>query len=201
MATDSTTTPDVEAGGAPKGAIVLLARFMFASIFLLAAPDHFSKHTIAYAAAQGLPLASVAVPLSGIIALAGGLSIFFGYRTKFGSWLIVLFLVPVTVVMHKFWGSDGPKDRPGADDHVYEERVDARRSIVHFTVRSGTVQSRRPTLALNAATDMSDGIQGFVMTGAFAIYSATLGGANQSWGVQHERSSCGWKQLVVVQHC
>lgn len=109
MATDSTTTPDVEAGGAPKGAIVLLARFMFASIFLLAAPDHFSKHTIAYAAAQGLPLASVAVPLSGIIALAGGLSIFFGYRTKFGSWLIVLFLVPVTVVMHKFWGVTDPR--------------------------------------------------------------------------------------------
>ncbi len=76
---------------------------------MLAAPDHFSKHTIAYAAAQGLPLASVAVPLSGIIALAGGLSIFFGYRTKFGSWLIVLFLVPVTVVMHKFWGVTDPR--------------------------------------------------------------------------------------------
>jgi putative oxidoreductase len=50
----------------------------------------------------------VAVPLSGLIALAGGLSILLGYRAKIGAWLIVLFLVPVTLMLHKFWGISDP---------------------------------------------------------------------------------------------
>jgi putative oxidoreductase len=87
---------------------VLLGRFFFALIFLLSGPNHFSKQTIAYAASQGVPLASVAVPLSGLIALIGGLSILLGYRAKIGAWLIVLFLVPVTFMLHKFWGISDP---------------------------------------------------------------------------------------------
>jgi putative oxidoreductase len=69
----------------------------------IAASNHFSKRTIAFAASQGVPLASVAVPLSGILALAGGLSILLGYRAKVGAWLIALFLIPVSLTMHKFW--------------------------------------------------------------------------------------------------
>jgi putative oxidoreductase len=87
---------------------VLLGRLFFVLIFLLSGPNHFSKQTIAYAASQGVPLASVAVPLSGLIALAGGLSILLGYHAKIGAWLIVLFLVPVTLMLHKFWGISDP---------------------------------------------------------------------------------------------
>ena len=71
-------------------------------------PNHFSPQTIAYAASQGVPLASIAVPLSGIIAMAGGLSILLVYRAKIGAWLIVLFLVPVTLMMHNFWTMHDP---------------------------------------------------------------------------------------------
>jgi putative oxidoreductase len=38
-----------------------------------------------------------------VLAIAGGLSILLGYRAKLGAWLIVLFLVPVSLMMHKFW--------------------------------------------------------------------------------------------------
>ena len=55
-----------------------------------------------------MPLASIAVPLSGIICLGGGLSIALGYRAKGGGWLIVLFLVPVTAMMHTFWAMADP---------------------------------------------------------------------------------------------
>jgi putative oxidoreductase len=85
------------------GPIALLGRFLFALIFLMSAPMHFSSQITAYAAAQGVPLASIAVPLSGVIALAGGLSILLGYRVKIGAWLIVLFLAAVTPMMHNFW--------------------------------------------------------------------------------------------------
>ena len=50
----------------------------------------------------------MAVPVSGLIAVAGGLSILVGYRAKLGAWLVVLFLVPVTLMMHKFWAVPDP---------------------------------------------------------------------------------------------
>ncbi len=81
----------------------LAGRILFSAIFILGALGHFSKQEIGYAAQQGVPLASVAVPLSGVIALAGGLSVLLGYRAKIGAWLLVLFLVPVTLLMHNFW--------------------------------------------------------------------------------------------------
>jgi len=108
MATGAPIPYSFKAKSVPQAATVLLGRFLYVLIFLMAAPRHFSKQTIAYATAQGVPLASVAVPLSGIIALAGGLSILLGYRAKIGAWLIVLFLVPVTLMMHKFWTVHDP---------------------------------------------------------------------------------------------
>jgi putative oxidoreductase len=102
-------TSSVSVEGA--GPIVLLGRFLFALIFLTAAPNHFSSQTIAYAASQGVPLASIAVPLSGVIALAGGLSILLGYRAKIGAWLLVLFLAAVTPMLHNFWTVTDPMMR------------------------------------------------------------------------------------------
>jgi putative oxidoreductase len=69
----------------------------------MSGPMHFTSPIIAYAASQGVPLASIAVPFTGLLALAGGLSILLGYRAKIGAWLIVLFLAGVTPMMHKFW--------------------------------------------------------------------------------------------------
>jgi putative oxidoreductase len=79
-------------------------RFLFAAIFLMSSVGHFSDKTIGYAVSQGVPLAQITVPASGLIALAGGLSILVGYKAKIGAWLLVLFLVPVTFMMHRFWG-------------------------------------------------------------------------------------------------
>ncbi|MCU1243299.1 MAG: hypothetical protein JWO71_4025 [Candidatus Acidoferrum typicum] len=91
-----------------QGAVVVLGRFLFVLIFLMIVPNHFSRQTIAFAASQGVPLASIAVPFSGVLAGVGGLSILLGYRAKLGAWLIVLFLVPVTLMMHKFWTVQDP---------------------------------------------------------------------------------------------
>jgi putative oxidoreductase len=109
MATDSIAiSKDVGATSFWHGAVVVLGRFLFALIFLMAGANHFSKQTIGYAASQGVPLASTAVPLAGVLAIAGGLSILLGYRAKLGAWFIVLFLVPVTFMMHKFWTVQDP---------------------------------------------------------------------------------------------
>jgi putative oxidoreductase len=98
-----------ELGTAVLSTVGLLGRIFYSAIFILSGPNHFKAATIGYAAAQGVPLASMAVPLSGIIALVGGLSIALGYRAKLGAWLIVLFLVPVTLMLHRFWGVSDPQ--------------------------------------------------------------------------------------------
>ena len=89
------------------GATVLAGRVLFSLIFIFAGLNHFSKQTIAFAASQGVPLASVAVPLSGVLAVVGGLSILLGYRARLGAWLIVLFLAGVTP-LHNFWAVHDP---------------------------------------------------------------------------------------------
>jgi putative oxidoreductase len=88
--------------------VVLLGRLLFGLIFILAGANHFAAQSITYAASKGVPLASITVPLSGVIALAGGLSILLGYRARTGAWLIVLFLACVTPMMHKFWAVTDP---------------------------------------------------------------------------------------------
>ena len=109
MATNSIAiSKDLEAISFWQGAVVVLGRFFFALIFLFAAPNHFTKQTIDFSASQGVPLAWIAVPLSGVVAIAGGLSILLGYRARLGAWLIVLFLIPVTLMLHKFWTVQDP---------------------------------------------------------------------------------------------
>jgi putative oxidoreductase len=88
--------------------IPLIGRIFFSLIFLRTAFSHFSDESIAYAASQNVPLASVLVPAAGILAILGGISIVLGYKAKLGAWLIVLFLVPVTIMMHNFWAIEEP---------------------------------------------------------------------------------------------
>src|ERR1700740_607923 len=87
--------------------VVFLGRLLFVLIFLMAGFTHFAKQTIGFAASQGVPMASVFVPLSGIVAMFGALSILLGFRAKLGAWLIVIFLIGVTP-LHKFWGIADP---------------------------------------------------------------------------------------------
>jgi putative oxidoreductase len=89
-------------------AISLLGRPLCSLIFVTAAPRHFSYEGIQHAADLGVPLAGILVPLSGFMALAGGLSIAVGYKTKWGAWTLVAFLVPVTFCMHAFWRLHDP---------------------------------------------------------------------------------------------
>ncbi len=90
---------------------IAAGRLLFALIFIFSSFGHFNEHTIAFAATKGLPLASILVPLSGIVELLGGLSILFGFRARIGAWLLVLFLVPVTFTFHQFWTVADPMAR------------------------------------------------------------------------------------------
>ncbi len=88
--------------------LVPIGRVLFSAIFLMSVPMHFAQATFDHASAQGVPLANVLVPLSGVLELVGAISLIIGYRARFGALLLALFLVPVTLTMHKFWGISDP---------------------------------------------------------------------------------------------
>jgi putative oxidoreductase len=90
------------------GIAALIGRILFSLIFIFSGISHFSHSTIEYAVSQGVPMASFLVPLSGALAIAGGLSIAVGYKARLGAVLIMLFLIPVTLSMHKFWTVTDP---------------------------------------------------------------------------------------------
>lgn len=105
-ATATLVTPTTASLGLPL--LVLAGRALYAAIFIIAGFGHFSSQTAAYAAQQGVPLAQLAVPLSGMIAILGGLSVLTGYHARVGAVLLVVFLVPVTLMLHNFWAVQDP---------------------------------------------------------------------------------------------
>jgi putative oxidoreductase len=88
--------------------LVPIGRVLFSILFILSGISHFSSQTIGYAANQGVPIASILVPLSGAMAVIGGLMVALGFRTRIGALLLILFLIPVTVMMHNFWAVSDP---------------------------------------------------------------------------------------------
>ncbi|HEY3171765.1 MAG TPA: DoxX family protein [Thermoanaerobaculia bacterium] len=88
--------------------VPLIGRILFTAIFLTSVSVNFSEQGIAYADAAGVPFPQVAVPLAGFLSLAGALSVLLGYRARGGAWLLVAFLVPVTLLMHAFWTVEDP---------------------------------------------------------------------------------------------
>src|SRR4051794_22637000 len=82
--------------------ILLVGRILFAQMFILASFGHFQTATIT-ALGSKVPYAEFLIPLSGAMALIGGVSVLLGYKAKVGAFLIALFLIPVTFMMHDFW--------------------------------------------------------------------------------------------------
>ena len=106
VSTPDTSLRDSAAPLAPSRSLDLLApigRVLIGLLFVLFGTGHFAAATIGYAAQSGVPFAGVLVPLSGAMAIAGGLGVALGYRTRLAALLLVAFLVPITFAMHAYW--------------------------------------------------------------------------------------------------
>jgi len=90
--------------------VVPIGRFLFSFIFIFSGiMNHFKSGTIEYATSSGVPMASILVPFSGLLAIVGGISIVLGYYARVGALCIIAFLVPVTLFMHAFWNVSDPQ--------------------------------------------------------------------------------------------
>jgi putative oxidoreductase len=119
---------------------VPLGRAGFAAVFLWFAPGDFSRQGIAWAGQQGVPLAGLLVPSAGLLSLAGGLSVLLGYRARLGAWLLILFLVPVTIMFQQFLGGEGPDDGADPAGIFPGQPVEAWRRVAHRAFRRRALQ-------------------------------------------------------------
>lgn len=86
--------------------VIIIGRILFAMAFVLFGINHLSKRKdmVGYAQMMKVPTPSLLVPLTGLMIIAGGLSIAFGFYARIGAILLVIFMVPTTFTMHQFWG-------------------------------------------------------------------------------------------------
>ncbi len=87
------------------GWLYLLGRILFAMIFVGSGLGHFMQlgKMTRYAAAKKLPAPTAIVLLTGLLMLAGGLSVLLGFWMEIGTWLLFFFLVLSGFSMHHFW--------------------------------------------------------------------------------------------------
>ena len=82
-------------------AIGITARILFTLIFFLSGITHFtSMQSYIDLMHPAIPFRAFWVMISAVVELAGAVMILFNYRPRLGAWLIVLFLLPVTIVVH-----------------------------------------------------------------------------------------------------
>lgn len=84
----------------------LIARILIAFIFLFEAYDSlkYFQHTKTVMASYGITWQPDLLLTATIFALfLGGTLILIGYRAGFGAFLVLLYWVPVTFIVHSFW--------------------------------------------------------------------------------------------------
>jgi uncharacterized membrane protein YphA (DoxX/SURF4 family) len=64
---------------------------------------------VGYAMYKGVPFPMLSIILASSLLLIGGMSILFGFRPMVGVSAVILFLVPVTLMMHNFWTIADPQ--------------------------------------------------------------------------------------------
>jgi len=85
--------------------VLVIARVLFGFLFLSSGINHFTKleSMTGYAKYKKLPAAKLGVLISGLMMVAGSLSIIFGYLADLGALLLFVFLIVATVIFHGFW--------------------------------------------------------------------------------------------------
>jgi putative oxidoreductase len=81
--------------------VVLLGRILFSLSFIAESFGHSPKETFAWAAQNGVPMASILVPIAWAFALIGGLSVLVGFKAKIGAWLLAVYTLCIIFVTTK----------------------------------------------------------------------------------------------------
>jgi putative oxidoreductase len=89
------------------GRILISVMFLISGFFKVGG----YAQMVGYATAIHLPMPGVAIAVAAAIELVCGLAILAGFKTRFASWLLFLYLIPVTYFFHNFWAVQGQEQQ------------------------------------------------------------------------------------------
>ncbi len=92
-----------------------LGRLFFGGYFIMGGYNHFAHLSImaGYTQSKGVPSPKPAVALTGILLLVGGVSTLLDFYPVVGLVALIVFLIPVTFLMHAFWKVQDPMAKMG----------------------------------------------------------------------------------------
>jgi putative oxidoreductase len=102
--------------------VLLIGRIVFVAVFVISGVSlHLLKwrQGVAYASQYGVP--AVLVPLSGLVAVGGGVLLALGLWPDLGALLIAVFAFPVALWMHAFWKVTDPMMRMNDQAHFMKD--------------------------------------------------------------------------------
>jgi len=94
---------------APGRLTSFVGRVLVTLIFLVVGYNkltHFAA-TAAILASLKIPFPRFATVVAILIELVGGISVLVGFKTRFWAWIMFLYLIPVTFLIHSFWKMAG----------------------------------------------------------------------------------------------
>ena len=85
--------------------VLIVGRILFALIFINSGFAHFAQREAmtGYAQFKKVPAAKLAVPVTGLMILLGGISVVLGFWMDLGALLLAIFLIFSAFMMHNFW--------------------------------------------------------------------------------------------------
>jgi len=85
--------------------VLLIGRILFAIMFVSGGLNHLTKSEAmaGYAGFKKVPAAKLSVLVSGVLLLAGGLSVILGVYADLGALVIAVLLILMALKMHDFW--------------------------------------------------------------------------------------------------
>ncbi|MGH9684297.1 MAG: DoxX family protein [Candidatus Acidiferrales bacterium] len=87
----------------------LVGRILISLIFLMSGIEKATgfSATAGFLVSRGVPLAAAATGLAMIVELLGGIAVLAGFQTRVASWILFLYLIPTTLLIHNFWSLQG----------------------------------------------------------------------------------------------
>jgi len=89
-------------------AAALVGRILVALIFVISGAMKIGGFAgvAGYIGSKGLPMPEVLAALTIALELGGGILLVIGWKTRIVALLFFLWLIPTTLIFHKFWGID-----------------------------------------------------------------------------------------------
>ena len=116
--------------------LLIVGRILFALIFINSGFAHFSQREAmtGYAQFKKVPAAKLAVPLTGLMILLGGISMVLGIWMDLGALLLAIFLIFSAFMMHNFWTIDDATQKMNETVAFFKNLSMAGAALIIFAV-------------------------------------------------------------------